>query len=287
MLSFSDLRAQAETLAAGLPPFEQLVGYRTTANVGAASRQRAGHGEDFWQYRGQTPDDSASAIDWRRSATGDELFVREHELQSARLLSLWADGSRGFDWKSDTVSLTKADAARAILTAIAVRYCETGDLAGVIEGVNGVSTSHHMVGPMLDDFLHLETNQPGLPRSDTSQIILASDFYGNIEDIFNWAERETMEGRTGILLQIIDPAERDFPYSGRVRFRVPGSALERVFGRTELLKTAYLERFTARQEALSEFCKRNGWQFILHCTEDPLPPTAYAVMAALHVEANR
>ena len=113
MLPFAELRAEAETLSEGLPTIEMLAGYRTTAQSGAASRQRSGTGEDFWQYRGQTPDDSAASIDWRRSATGDELYIREHELQSARLLSIWADGSKSFDWKSDRAPLTKADAARA------------------------------------------------------------------------------------------------------------------------------------------------------------------------------
>jgi uncharacterized protein (DUF58 family) len=286
MLSFADLRAEAESLAGNLPPFDQVAGYRTTAHSGAAARQRAGHGEDFWQYRSQTPEDSAAAIDWRRSATGDELFIREHELQSARLLSLWADASPGFDWKSDAAPLTKADCARIILSAIGIRYSETGDMVGVIDGMNGVTSSHHLVGPMVDDFMHLEGNIPGIPRSDTAQIILASDFYGDIEGITHWVERETIEGRSGILLQIIDPMERDFPFTGRVKFRLPGSKLTKIFGRTELLKDAYMERFHARQDALASLSLKTGWQYFTHCTSDPMAPTAFSLMSALHVEGT-
>lgn len=284
MLPFAELRAEAETLSEGLPTIEMLAGYRTTAQSGAASRQRSGTGEDFWQYRGQTPDDSAASIDWRRSATGDELYIREHELQSARLLSIWADGSKSFDWKSDRAPLTKADAARIMLTAIAIRYSENGDLAGVIEGVHGISNSHHMVGPMVDDFMHLSGNLPETPRPDTAQIVIASDFYGELAPITEWVQQSAVEGRSGVLLQIVDPVEKEFPFSGRIRFRLPGLGLERIFGRTEMMADAYHERFAERQAALDELARSVGWQYILHVTNEPMTPTAYSVMNALYQE---
>ncbi len=284
MLSFAELRAEVETLAGVLPGFDQISGFRTTAQPGAAPRSRSGLGEEFWQFRGQTPDDTAAAIDWRRSATGDELFIREHELQSARLLSLWVDGSEGFDWKSEAAPFSKADCARIILTAIGMRYSESGDLVNVIEGVNGLSTSHHLVGPLLDDFMHLDSNMPGIPRPDTAQIILASDFYGDLSTIEDWVARESVEGRTGVLLQLIDPLEKAFPFTGRVRFRIPGLRLERIFGRTELMKEAYLDRFKARADALQSLARGVGWHFIQHCTEDPIAPTAYQLMQTLNAE---
>ena len=121
------LRSEAEILAAELPDFQALTKERVTAQPGGAPRQRAGHGEDFWQYRSQSPEDSASAIDWRRSATGDDFYIREHELQSARLLEIGMDGSEGFDWSGDAKRFSKADEARVILTSIALRFAEDGD----------------------------------------------------------------------------------------------------------------------------------------------------------------
>ena len=47
--------AQAEMLAA-------------TVAMGFHGRRRAGHGENFWQYRQAVPGDARSAVDWRRSA---------------------------------------------------------------------------------------------------------------------------------------------------------------------------------------------------------------------------
>ena len=286
MESFAALRAHVETLAAALPPFGSGSGYRTTASPGAASRQRSGQGEDFWQYRSQTPEDTAGAIDWRRSATGDELFIREHELQSARLLSLWVDGNAGFDWRSDARLPSKADRARVLLTAIAMRYCETGDMAGVMGGANGASMTSHSPGRMLDDFLHIdgESRVPAVPEPQAAHLILASDFYQPLDDLRSWIEREAGEGRTGILLQVVDPKETDFPYSGRVRFRLPGTGLEKIFGRTETMRDDYLARFAERQDALRTLCQSVGWQFLSHKTSDEPLETAFALLQLLSVE---
>ena len=273
-------------LAGGLPPFDHGGGYRTTAHAGAASRQRAGQGEDFWQYRSQTPEDPASSIDWRRSATGDELFIREHELQSARLLGLWVDPSSGFDWKSEGALYAKADCARILLTALAIRFCESGDMTYVLGGLNGTATAGHLTGRIMDDLMVEHARpMPGELRPETSQIILASDFYGPLEDLRSWVEQEAVEGRTGILFQVCDPMEVSFPFSGRVRFRQPGTGLSRIFGRTELMKDAYTERFQARQAELRTLALSVGWTFMTHNTADPLAVTAFEMMTHMSRES--
>ena len=37
--------------------------------------------------------DTAQRIDWRRSARGDDVFVRETELETARTFLFWCDPS--------------------------------------------------------------------------------------------------------------------------------------------------------------------------------------------------
>ena len=137
------LRADAESLAAQLPEFQLLERELSTGHYGGAPRKRAGHGEEFWQYRSQTPEDSASAIDWRRSATGDDFYIREQELQTARLMEIWVDPSEGFDWRSDAPDghcicrgvrgrFAIAGAGGVGPTAYGVVYSPRGDPCGCI-----------------------------------------------------------------------------------------------------------------------------------------------------------
>jgi uncharacterized protein (DUF58 family) len=86
------LRQHAQEEAARFPALlagaEQLAG---TVLLGDHGRRRAGLGDDFWQYRPLRAGDSYRHIDWRRSARGDEHFVREREWQIAQSVQLWVD----------------------------------------------------------------------------------------------------------------------------------------------------------------------------------------------------
>ena len=274
------LRAEAESLAADLPDLTTLSNDRPTAQPGGAPRQRAGHGEDFWQYRSQTPEDSAAAIDWRRSATGDDFYIREHELQTARLLEIGIHASAGFDWTGDDGGrFTKADEARVILTALALRFVEDGDLAAVLGSGKRAARSSQLSATLIEDTIPPAFSEdiPSI-RRDASYVVLASDFYGDVDKLKIWMERSAATGTKGILLQVVDPLEAEFPFSGRVKFSRPGSLKDRIFGRTEGLKEDYLERFNARQALVKDLAQKFGWTFETHIVGEPRRPVAFKLL---------
>ena len=111
-----ELRRRAEDLAAGYPAL-LAEAERVAAIVaqGVHGRRRPGQGESFWQYRHYQNSDSASHIDWRRSARGDQVYVRENEWEAANTVYFWRDGSDGMNWSSSpkhpTCLLYTSDAA--------------------------------------------------------------------------------------------------------------------------------------------------------------------------------
>ncbi|MAP96432.1 MAG: hypothetical protein CMK07_15915 [Ponticaulis sp.] len=276
------LRADAESLAAQLPEFQLLERELSTGHYGGAPRKRAGHGEEFWQYRSQTPEDSASAIDWRRSATGDDFYIREQELQTARLMEIWVDPSEGFDWRSDENLPTKADEARVLLTALALRFAESGDLAAVLGSSKHPGRSSQLASKLIEDSCQTAASSAMPPlRNETGHVVIASDFYGNPEPLRNWVRQTAAKGCQGLLLQVVDPMEADFPFAGRVRFRRPGGALSRIFGRTEGLKDDYLERFKTRQAEIRAIAQRVGWSFQTCVVGEPRRALAHKLMTGL------
>ena len=81
MTPAADLRAEAEALARQLPGLNFKAEASEAAHIGSAGRRRPGTGEHFWQYRRYAQEDAADRVDWRRSAKGHDLFVRETELE--------------------------------------------------------------------------------------------------------------------------------------------------------------------------------------------------------------
>jgi len=86
------LEEAAQDLAAKLPAL--LVEARRVASTvaqGTHGRRRPGPGETFWQYRSFEQGDSATLVDWRRSAGSSHLFVREREWEAAHTVWIWLD----------------------------------------------------------------------------------------------------------------------------------------------------------------------------------------------------
>ena len=121
MTSSIALRAKAEVEAARLPALlaraEHLAG---AVLLGAHGRRRAGVGDDFWQYRPAQIGDSRRRIDHRRSAMGDQEFVRESEWQIAQSVMLWVDQGASMRFTSDANLPQKVDRARLLGLAVAI-----------------------------------------------------------------------------------------------------------------------------------------------------------------------
>ena len=247
---------------------------------GAAGRKRAGAGEQFWQYRRYAQTDAADRIDWRRSARGDEYFVRETELETARTVLFWADPHAGFDWAGDPGRETKADRARTILLALGITLAKDGERIGLISGPRAPSLGKSASDKLAEDLISSQTAQLEPPRAQALAVI-ASDFYDGVE---SWRSRLAPLAatcRSGVLLAISDPIEHEFPYSGRTRFNRPGTSLDRLFGRAETVREEYLDKLAAHEAQLQTLAASMGWAVIKHRTDETALRGAAALFATL------
>src|SRR5262245_9321159 len=84
---------------------------------GVHGRRRAGTGETFWQFRPFISGESASQIDWRRSAKDERLYVREREWEAAHMVFIWMDRSPSMWFGSSLALQPKID--RALVLGLA------------------------------------------------------------------------------------------------------------------------------------------------------------------------
>lgn len=268
-LDAATLRAEAETLARILRDQPLAATAAEATHVGSAGRRRAGTGEHFWQYRRYAQEDAAERIDWRRSARGNDLYVRETELETARTVLFWCDPHPGFDWGGEGDRETKADAARVLMLATGLLLSRTGERIGVLGSGRAPGFGKRAVDRLAEDLSRPQrTPFPTTPRTPAVMVV-ASDFY---DPIATWKARlAPLAARCpeGVLLSINAPVEREFPFSGRVRFRRPGGELERLFGRAETIAEDYHARFAAQREALKALAGQIGWRLVTHETGTP------------------
>lgn len=276
----SKLRAEAEKLAGFLPGVLLEARKLAAAAPGVHGRRRAGPGEAFWQFRDHRPEDGAKLVDWRRSARGDRLYVREREKEAAQTALFWIDPDAGFDWSSDGAWPTKKRRALSICLALSILFTRAGERVGVLGGAPP-RTGARAVDRIAEELARARIVKPPTPASRCA-VIYASDFYASPDD---WRDRlaaASSAGATGALLMIADPAEEDFPFRGRTLFEEPGGAKRSaLFGRAEAARNEYAQRLAAHRAAMREVAAAHGFIAVLHRTDRSAAPTLSMLVSAL------
>ena len=215
----------ARALAAVMPRLI-LESRRIAATVihGLHGRRRAGAGENFWQFRRYVSGEEVRRIDWRRSARGDELYVREKEWEAAHTVWIWPDRSPSMKFSSRTALESKLERTLVISLALAEVLVDAGERVGV-PGLMRPTGSRAVIDRMADAITHDPNERASLPQgfapAPLAEIVVISDLWSPIEEIRSTLSQLSANGAHGHLVQIVDPAEETFPYSGRVEFIEP------------------------------------------------------------------
>lgn len=282
-----DIRQRALALSEGYPAL--LAEAERVASIvasGVHGRRRAGQGETFWQYRNYQTTDAASQIDWRRSARGDQIFVRDNEWEAANSIYLWPDTRPNMVWGSHKSLPTKANRGRVLTLAIANLLMKAGERCALIGLQDRARSGRIGYERLAESMMRAETDEQALNTDIPahSRFVITSDFLDPIED---WRQRlSRLSGRpvTGVLVQIIDPAEESFPYKGRVNMLAPGGGKRFLLGRAETARDAYQARLARHNEQLANTASRLGWTLIRHKTDQPATHALNAIYQALSGE---
>jgi uncharacterized protein (DUF58 family) len=262
---------QAEQLASVLPPL--LVAAERVASAvaqGVHGRRRVGQGETFWQFRPYAQSDAASRIDWRASAKSARLYVRETEWEAAQSLYLWRDGSRSMDFQSSPTLPTKRHRAEILLLALGSLLLRGGERVTVLGSGQVPGNGRAVLARMA---IGLDASGTGLPAFETlpraAQLVLFGDFLAALPDIAALVARFAHRGLSGHMLQILDPAEEAFPFSGRVRFEGLEGEASMLMSRAEIVREAYIEKLAGHRAGLAAIARAARWSFGIHRTDQP------------------
>jgi len=261
---------ESRTLAASLPRLV-LEARRIAANVihGLHGRRRAGAGESFWQYRRFNSGEPAQNVDWRRSARDDHLYVREREWEAAHTIWLWPDRSPSMAFASREARDSKLERGLIVTFALAELLVAGGERVG-IPGLMNPTASRSVIDKMAQAMLHDDAARPSLPPSfvpsSLAEIVVLSDFWSPVSEIRTMLAGLSVSGAHGTLIQIVDPAEESFPYSGRIEFIEPEGGGMIIAGRAERWATDYAERVALHRDQIRAETNRLDWLFSTHTT---------------------
>lgn len=273
MSDLTALRSEAETLGQALPPLLAEADHlAATVILGEHGRRRAGMGDEFWQYRPAGIGDSMRMVDWRRSARSDTHFVREREWQASQTVTLWVDPARSMGFTGSKDRAPKRDRARLLALAVAVLLLRGGERVGMggadvppRGGRGQLLRLLQALGEGADDY--------GTPDvsgvASHGRAVFVSDFLGDpggVETALAWASDK---GVRGALVQVLDPAEEEFPFDGRTIFESMGGTVRHETLRAGDLRARYLDRLAERKARLAVMAQASGWHYLCHHTGQP------------------
>ena len=269
----AQLRKSAQEEATRFPALlaraEQLAG---TVLLGEHGRRRSGLGDDFWQYRPLRPGDTYRSIDWRRSGRGDDQFVREREWQIAQSVQLWVDSGASMRFSSHKDLPTKGDRARLVALAASILLIRGGERVGFtgwsLPPRNGDIQILRLAEALTKDDEEDYSEPEARGMIPHARAMFVSDFLGDIAPMEAALTKAADRGVRGVLLQVLDPSEENFPFKGRTIFESVGRTLAHETLKAGDLRERYLERLAERKARLGHLSRLTGWQFLCHHTND-------------------
>ena len=280
------LRLAAEALSQRLPSL-LVEADRVAATVvpGVHGRRRTGMGETFWQFRQYQAGDAADSIDWRQSARSRHLFVREQEWEAAESVWLWCDLSDSMAFRSGPKLPLKWERAALLTLALASLLIRGGERIAFLGGGERPATGRYGMETLVRCLLASAERRPSvaplpqLPRH--ARLVLLSDFLLPPERITERFGQFNGLGARACLMQIVDPAEEELPYEGRILFEGPEREGQALIDHVGGIRARYTALFRAHRDSLGGLAGRQGWRFTSHRTDGTAERALLALMAML------
>ena len=219
-----------------------LEGSVRSQQAGAHRSRKLGGGGEFAEFAEYRPGDDLRRIDWKVAARTDRYVVRRHESERRAHVQIILDssGSMGFGTSSELpapwgghqpgTKWSLACLAGLLLGFIArqrgdrVRFALTGESAPELAPVDGrglaglsaVASQLTTVDPHGEAGLHWTLRRSG-GASGSSLFVYIGDLLDEVDGVEQLAQLRAAGAEVWVL-QILDPAELDFPYEEPIRF---------------------------------------------------------------------
>src|SRR5262249_37849460 len=137
---------------------------------------------------------------------------------------IWPDRSPSMAFVSKLARDSKLERTLVVALALAEVLVDAGERVGV-PGLMRPTGSRAVIDGMADAIMHDPNERASLPvgfaPASLAEIVLISDLWSPMTEIGRTLTQLSVNGAHGHLVQVVDPAEETFPYSGRIEFIEP------------------------------------------------------------------
>jgi uncharacterized protein (DUF58 family) len=258
-----------------------------------------GFSVDFAEHRPYLPGDDIRRIDWRLFARTDRFYLKEFEADTNTNVAVILDVSPSMRFGSR--GLTKLDYGRYLAACLLWFSHRQRDRVGLVAFDDAIAAYVPCGATHLPAVLHtlerLGGNEAGGMRDASrragyerpfstiahefrrrSIIIVISDLYDEPERVAAAVGHLRGRGNDLVVMHVLDPAEREFPYEEATSFRdlESGESMPVV---PEGLRDQYRGLVAAHVDALRRLTREREIDYVLFDSSQPLDHALFAYLA--------
>lgn len=259
--------------------------------AGVHRSARRGAGVEFGGYREYVPGDDLRWLDRRSLLRHGRLVIRQFETETDRTLCFLVDATASMSFRGATAPGAKLAFASLVAGALCRVALDGGDPVSLtfLGGERAVHVARSSGREQFDRVVAaLEATEPGgdvhldsgmidrslqaLARASRrgAIVVVFSDLLDLPDDVAGRVAAIASSGRVLVVVQVLDPEEVDFPFSGTVRLRALEGGVV-VETDADSTRTAYLDALAKLTGAWRDAIVRRGGRFIrASTTDDPV-----------------
>ncbi len=245
----------------------------------------SGFSVEFAEHREYAPGDDVRYVDWKVFGKTDRYFLKRFEEETNFACHLLLDSSESMGYRSKGAAVSKLEYAKFVAASLAHLVVRQQDAVGLATFDTAVG---HFLRPSsqpshLKQLIHVM--EQSAPRGETALgpifhdlaerirkrglVIILSDLFDDVAGLVSGLKHFRHRRHDVSVMQVIDPAEQDFPFEDPTRFRgLEGLAEQTVEPRS--LRRAYRDEFERFLREVRSRCGEMQMDYVLLRTDRPV-----------------
>ena len=238
---------------------------------------------EFAQHREYAPGDDVRHLDWKVQAKTERYYIKQYEQETNFVAHLLLDGSESMKYGSGEISKLEYGKMMAACLAYLILHQRDAVALGIFDEevqeylprsdnrdnlfriMDRLAGFEPLRGTRLAPVLHGMAGQ--IKRKGI--VIVISDFFDDEEELLQSVQHLRFKGHEVIMMQVLDPCEIDFPFTGNVEFEGLED-LPLIRTRPSHIKKSYHREFEKFRERLRSDVERHQCHFVGVRTDQPL-----------------
>jgi uncharacterized protein (DUF58 family) len=254
-----------------------------------------GFSNEFAEHREYTPGDDLRYLDWKVFGKTDKFYLKQFEAETNLICYLLLDTSESMQYQSPDAPLSKlayAQCAAASLAYLVLRQNDSVSLATFDDEVR------HVVRPsssptQLKQVLHVMETSAAVRKTRTGPIfhelaerltrrgivVVLSDLFDDVDSMLAGLKHFRHRKHDVIILQVLDPAEVEFPFQHVTLFKGL-EALGDIVTEPRSLRAAYLQEVNSFLQRVRIGCRAQQIDYLQIRTDQSLGVVLSSFLAA-------